>query len=252
MRETELACARAAESLPRDGVRGRARLAHRGRCRREPRPGITALRARGRLEPAGFAQRADVGYVASWLAGPGSPNVDGLLWFAREVLPLVRGRLPQVRIRVTGNAPPPELAPLAETVTFEGQVADLSAFYNHIRLAIVPNRFGSGVKLKTVQAIRTGVRLSRLRLARRDSVCRQRRGCVLLIRPTRSRMPSSVCWKTNRIGSEAGRRSPKKSTDGAERSDIRVLARIDSRALPCPRCRAGFRRLTAAAPAIHG
>ena len=36
-------------------------------------------------------------------------------------------------------------------------MADLSAFYNHIRLAIVPNRFGSGVKLKTVQAIQYGI-----------------------------------------------------------------------------------------------
>ncbi len=35
------------------------------------------------LTPAGFAARSDVLMVAGWLAGPDSPNVDGLLWFAR-------------------------------------------------------------------------------------------------------------------------------------------------------------------------
>ena len=59
---------------------------------------------------------------------------------------------------MTGKNPPSELLALADpNVCFEGHVADLGAFYDQIRVAIVPNRFGSGVKLKTVQAMQYGV-----------------------------------------------------------------------------------------------
>ena len=54
------------------------------------------------LTPAGFAERSDVFLVAGWLAGPESPNVDGLVWFVREVLPIVRARVPWVRVHVSG------------------------------------------------------------------------------------------------------------------------------------------------------
>jgi len=111
-----------------------------------------------RITERPFMERGAVGFVAGWMAGAASPNGDGLLWFIREVLPLIRRTIPGVRIRVTGKNPPSELLALADpNVCFEGHVADLGAFYDQIRVAIVPNRFGSGVKLKTVQAMQYGV-----------------------------------------------------------------------------------------------
>lgn len=105
-----------------------------------------------------FAERRDVGFVAGWLAGLNSPNGDGLLWLVREVLPVLRRDLPWVRLRVTGGDPPGELLSLADpNLCFEGHVADLDGFYDRIRVIIVPNRFGSGVKLKIVQAIQYAV-----------------------------------------------------------------------------------------------
>ena len=105
-----------------------------------------------------FAERRDVGFVAGWLAGLNSPNGDGLLWFIQEVLPLLRRDLPWVRVRVTGRDPPGELLSLADpNLCFEGHVADLDAFYDQTRVIMVPNRFGSGVKLKIVQAIQYAV-----------------------------------------------------------------------------------------------
>jgi glycosyltransferase involved in cell wall biosynthesis len=105
-----------------------------------------------------FAERQDVGFVAGWMAGLNSPNGDGLLWFIREVLPVLRRDLPWVRVRVTGRDPPGELLSLADpNLCFEGHVADLDTFYDRIRVIIVPNRFGSGVKLKIVQAIQYAV-----------------------------------------------------------------------------------------------
>ncbi len=106
----------------------------------------------------GFGERQDIGFVAGWASGPGSPNCEGLLWFAHEVLPRVRAALPGVRLLVTGASPPPDVKWMdQQIVDFVGHVHDLSEFYNRIRVVISPTRFGAGVKLKTVEAIQYGV-----------------------------------------------------------------------------------------------
>jgi O-antigen biosynthesis protein len=108
--------------------------------------------------PAPYRQRADIGMVAGWTAGPGSPNSDGLLWFAKEVMPKVQVRLPGCRLLITGDNPPDDVRWLAgPSFEFVGGLRDLAQFYNRIRLAISPTRFGAGVKLKTVEAIQYGV-----------------------------------------------------------------------------------------------
>lgn len=106
----------------------------------------------------GVASRRDIGFVAGWSAGPESPNADAVDWFARRVLPKVRARQPGVRLRVTGGNPPANVRRLfTPAVDFVGQVADLAEFYATVRVVVVPVRYGSGVKLKTVEAVQYGV-----------------------------------------------------------------------------------------------
>jgi GT2 family glycosyltransferase len=108
--------------------------------------------------PAGFENRAHVGLVAGWAAGPGSPNADGLRWFAETVMPQVRAAVPGCRLLVTGAEPPADVSWLEGTaVHFVGRVQDLAAFYNQVRVVVSPTRFGAGVKLKTVEAVQYGV-----------------------------------------------------------------------------------------------
>ncbi len=108
--------------------------------------------------PQGFDERADIGYVAGWFAGGTSPNADGLLWFVRQVLPLVRARAAGARLLVTGASPPRNVGRLAgPAVRFVGEVDDLSAFYGSVRAVIVPLRYGAGVKIKTVEALQFAV-----------------------------------------------------------------------------------------------
>jgi glycosyltransferase involved in cell wall biosynthesis len=111
-----------------------------------------------KLTEATFSERRDIGFVAGWAAGPESPNCDALLWFAKEVLPRVRSSVPSARLLVTGVNPPPAVTWLSGAgVEFVGSVPDLYDFYDTIRVAISPARFGAGVKLKTVEAIQYGV-----------------------------------------------------------------------------------------------
>ncbi len=119
---------------------------------------VEAWLATPRTTRATHAERAHIGLVAGWAAGPGSPNTEGLLWFAREVLPRVRAALPGCRLRVTGAHPPADIAWLeGRSVEFVGHLHDLQDFYEEIRVAISPTLFGAGVKLKTVEAIQYGV-----------------------------------------------------------------------------------------------
>ena len=103
-------------------------------------------------------RRADALFVAGWMAGPGSPNVDALRWFASDVMPLVSARLPGARTIVTGANPPAEVARLrSDTIRLVGFVDDLNELYASARVAIAPIRFGAGVKIKTLEAVQHGV-----------------------------------------------------------------------------------------------
>jgi GT2 family glycosyltransferase/glycosyltransferase involved in cell wall biosynthesis len=109
--------------------------------------------------PARFAQRRPwAAFVAGWMAGPTSPNVDALAWFVRDVLPLVLRRVPEATIVVTGGDPPADVLKLrSASVRFAGFVDSLDDLYANVRAAIAPIRFGAGVKIKTIEAIQYGV-----------------------------------------------------------------------------------------------
>lgn len=119
---------------------------------------VEAWLASPQMTTSSFSGRAHLGLVAGWMAGPGSPNADGLIWFVNHVLPLVHTRVPWARLLVTGASPPSNVTRLAgPNVVFVGGVPDLDRFYESIRVAVVPVRYGAGVKLKTVEALQHGV-----------------------------------------------------------------------------------------------
>jgi GT2 family glycosyltransferase len=105
-----------------------------------------------------FSERGGLLFVPGWLAGESSPNVDALLWFTREVLPLVSRKIPWIRLDVTGGDPPPSVRALARgSLRLLGRVDDLAVSYASARVVVVPVRIGSGVKIKTIEAIQYGV-----------------------------------------------------------------------------------------------
>ena len=108
--------------------------------------------------PAQLGARRDVGFVAGWSAGADSPNADALDWFARRILPHVRARVPGTRLLVTGADPPLNVRRLVTpAIEFVGRVTSLADFYASVRVVVVPVRYGSGVKIKTVEAVHFAV-----------------------------------------------------------------------------------------------
>jgi GT2 family glycosyltransferase len=88
------------------------------------------------------------------------PNVDAILWFAREVLPLVKKRVPECITIVAGSFPPRSVTSLARDDILVTQAVSwpvLEWFYRSAHVAIAPVRFGGGVKGKILEAMRYGV-----------------------------------------------------------------------------------------------
>jgi glycosyltransferase involved in cell wall biosynthesis len=88
------------------------------------------------------------------------PNADAALWFAREILPLIRARRPEVRFRVAGRwAPESFRAALAGMPGTElaGEVADMRAELRGAAVSVCPMRSGSGTRLKILEAMSAGV-----------------------------------------------------------------------------------------------
>jgi polysaccharide biosynthesis protein PslH len=82
------------------------------------------------------------------------PNVDGVLWFAREVWPHVRAALPGAHAYVVGRRPHERLAPLrhAPGVVITGSVPDTRPYINAATVYVVPLRVGGGTRFKVLEA----------------------------------------------------------------------------------------------------
>jgi glycosyltransferase involved in cell wall biosynthesis len=82
------------------------------------------------------------------------PNVDAALFFVNEVLPLIVAAKPNVRLRLIGFAPPPEVLALAsDEVEVLGYVEETAPYLDSSYISIAPIRFGAGVKGKIGDAM---------------------------------------------------------------------------------------------------
>ena len=102
-----------------------------------------------------FAERLDMLFVG---ALSHSPNVDAIHWYASEVWPLVRRRLPDARTFVIGSDMPETVRKLAGNgMEAVGFVPDLEPYLRRCRLSVAPLRFGAGVKGKISAAQAAGL-----------------------------------------------------------------------------------------------
>lgn len=103
----------------------------------------------------GFAEREGMLFVGGYRH---PPNVDAALHLARDIAPLVAGRLPGVKIYLAGsNAPRAVLDLQGPNLEILGFVPDIESWLDRCRLSISPLRYGAGVKGKVNQAMSRGV-----------------------------------------------------------------------------------------------
>lgn len=87
-------------------------------------------------------------------------NVDGLLWFLEAVWPLAEKKHPDLMFYIVGKNPDPRLKKAAENkknIVFTGFVEDLEPYHKRGRVFVIPLRFGSGIKVKLLNALYRGL-----------------------------------------------------------------------------------------------
>jgi GT2 family glycosyltransferase len=135
-----------------DALRGQTDTA---RLRRVP---LYAMEI-GELPPYAPGRPRDLLFVGGYNH---PPNVDAALWLVEEILPRVRRELPDARLHLVGsNAREQVLALAGDAVEVHGYLSDeaLDALYRQVGVAVVPLRYGAGVKGKVIEAIARNVPL---------------------------------------------------------------------------------------------
>lgn len=91
------------------------------------------------------------------------PNVEGVLWFAREVWPAVVAQVPQATFTIVGKNPPTEIRALSmgqkgmPSIQVTGYIPDPQPYLKRAGVFIVPLLSGGGMRVKIVDGWRWGL-----------------------------------------------------------------------------------------------
>lgn len=116
--------------------------------------GVTPTVVPNGVDVAGFMPRPDVREDDDVILFVGpltyAANSDGLGWFTREVLPLVRAEIPGARVEQIGVG---DAASYGDGVVHLGMVDDVRPHLARAPLSIVPVRIGTGTRYKILEAL---------------------------------------------------------------------------------------------------
>ena len=87
------------------------------------------------------------------------PNVEGLVWFIQEVLPIIRKQDPEFQVRVIGSGYPSDFINFLtfSNVFYLGSIGELKPSYATARMSLVPLLTGAGMKGKLAESLSFGV-----------------------------------------------------------------------------------------------
>jgi glycosyltransferase involved in cell wall biosynthesis len=107
--------------------------------------------------PATSPQKSDIVFCGSmdWL-----PNVDAVLHFVSDILPVIRQTLPNVTFTIAGRSPDAAVLKAVEGlpgISVTGRVDDMRPYLWGSKISIVPIRIGGGTRLKIYECMAAGV-----------------------------------------------------------------------------------------------
>jgi glycosyltransferase involved in cell wall biosynthesis len=90
-----------------------------------------------------------------FVGGPMGINVHGVTWFIDQVLPAVRGRVPDAELWLVGGIGD-RIRSTAPGVRRFGFVEALESLYRRAAVVVNPQQFGTGLSIKSVDALQHG------------------------------------------------------------------------------------------------
>jgi sugar transferase (PEP-CTERM/EpsH1 system associated) len=83
------------------------------------------------------------------------PNIDGVRWFANDVLPAIRRQRPDAVFWIVGSSPAAPVRQLGELpgVVVTGRVPDVRPYLAHAAVVVAPLRIARGVQNKVLEAL---------------------------------------------------------------------------------------------------
>jgi sugar transferase (PEP-CTERM/EpsH1 system associated) len=86
-------------------------------------------------------------------------NVDGVVWFTKEILPLIKREIPAIQFYIVGSNPTKEVLSLSSnnSVTVTGYVPDTREYLERATVVVVPLRIARGIQNKILEAMAMGV-----------------------------------------------------------------------------------------------
>ena len=104
-----------------------------------------------------FSSREGILFVGA-LRDEGSPNVDSLLWFVINILPIIEVAIPDIKLYVVGDKAAPSLASIdKDNISFLGRLDSVASVYNSSRIFVAPTRFAAGIPHKVHEAASMGI-----------------------------------------------------------------------------------------------
>jgi sugar transferase (PEP-CTERM/EpsH1 system associated) len=95
------------------------------------------------------------------------PNVEGIAWFCREILPAVQRRVPGARLAIVGSRPTAQVHALARLpgVEVTGYVDDPRTWLARAAVSVAPLRIARGIQNKVLEAMAMGLAVVGTRVA---------------------------------------------------------------------------------------
>ncbi|MBW4084725.1 glycosyltransferase family 4 protein [Paenibacillus sp. S150] len=94
-----------------------------------------------------------------WIVLPGNmnyfPNINAAAYFNRDIYPLIKAKVPEIKWYIVGRDVHPEVAALAEkdsSIVITGYVDSVADYVRKAQAVVVPLREGSGTRLKILEA----------------------------------------------------------------------------------------------------
>lgn len=87
------------------------------------------------------------------------PNVDAVLYFVKDIFPLILQKHPQAKFIIAGQRPIDKVKALDNggNVQVTGFIPELSEMYNRASVVVAPLRFGAGTQNKVLEALAMGI-----------------------------------------------------------------------------------------------